>query len=305
MPSLEGMRQSAERSYQLASQVLIPNETPHIVCQTSKGFLIVTDRRVLSLNEDAKLNFRIERFEPFSSVADYNSLVNQFDIKEPRRGSRESKEEVRDYFQSTLHRCVEVIHDLSEIQKKGGKLTSKSNTYLDGFPTSLTRDANLDLNSILDDQPIDDTLVPRAMEFLGPNAVLIEETLREAGNIENGILFAAGQKGYYWVRGQKQGRFLTNVVVNTVEWNNIQSISHRWENDVSIIIVNYSLVSGGKSNTVEYLWMPPINEETLLVPWYVQPSNGVYIFEDIVSRYFENAMDFSSNANLRRSTVKQ
>lgn len=293
----EGLKQSAERSFQIASQVLIPNEKPYIVCQVSKGFLIVTDRRVISLCEDKILGYRIEKSAQFTNVRDYDSLVRLFDVKEHQRIPGESKEDVRDYFQSTLHRCVEVIHDLSDSQRKGNGLPSRSVSYLDDLPSSLTRDALLDLNTILDDQPLDDKLVPRAMDFLGFQAVLIEETLREAGNIENGILFAAGQKGYYWVRGQKQGRFLSNVIVDTVEWNNVHAIGQRWRNEQPIIMVTYSQVSGGNPITMEYQWAPPINEETLQVPWSVEPSNGAYIFEDVVFKCTGRKMKLSINSS--------
>jgi hypothetical protein len=279
--------------------VLIPNERPHIVCQISQGFLIVSSRRILSVHEQGKKGYNVSKSVPFDAITGYDSLMRTFEIIEPRRISGESKANVREYLESTLSRCVEVIDELRDPEKVRAGLTSRTLSYLGDFPKCLTQDALLDLNTVIEDQPIDDNLVARASNFLGTDPIFIEETLRDSEHKESGILLAAGKKGFFWVRGQKQGRFLTNVVVDTVEWSNIQVLESWWKNDSCLIVVTYSLVEGGKPITMEYQWVPPINDETLRVPWFIQSSNGPYIFEDIMYKYTGRTMSPATDIQSR------
>jgi hypothetical protein len=287
---IKGLRKSAEKSFKIASQVLIPNERPYIACQTSKGFLVVSSRRIASLHEGTKSGYQVTKSVPFEAVTSPESLVRTFGIKEPRRTSGESREAVKNYLELTLSQCIDIVEELRDPEKKGVELTSRTFSYLGNFPQCLTQDALLDLNTVLEDQPVDHRLVTRALNFLGTDTVLIEETLRDADDKENGILFAAGQRGFFWVRGQKHDCFLTNVVVDTVEWNNIQFFGQRWADGLPLIIVTYSHTSKGKSITTEYQWNPPLNDETLRAPWFVQPANGPFIFEDIVYKYTGRTM---------------
>jgi hypothetical protein len=128
-------------------------------------------------------------------------------------------------------------------------------------------------------------LVHEAKKFLGDEPFLIEETLRDGNDSNNGVLFAAGERGYYWIQGIKKGRFMINVIVDSIEWANLQRFYHQWQNESPIIHVTYQLTKGGKPVTSHYLWKPPIEEETRNYPWLLEPLNGPWILADVMYKY--------------------
>ncbi|TFG30122.1 hypothetical protein EU528_08635 [Candidatus Thorarchaeota archaeon] len=295
--TIEGLRDSAAEKFEEAKQVLLPNEVPQFICQIEKGFFVITSRRVAILKEESPYGYYLARAIPFDSILDFetkktdcvviscavsNQLGNPpdtkqtFEIKAPQGDRGENKSEVRAHFQSTMNRAKDYISITTQ---------TRDLTYLTSMPESLTRNAILDLNTILRDQPIHEELVYEAMKFLGNEPFLLEESLRDGEDKENGVLFAAGANGYFWIQGKKDGRFMSNVIVNSVEWNNIRCITHQWDHDIPLINITFSLVQGGKETTVNYQWAPPTNDETLQFPWLLQSMNGPYILEDIVYKY--------------------
>ena len=153
------------------------------------------------------------------------------------------------------------------------------------MPKTLTQNAILDLNTVLRDQPVHNELVHEAKKFLGEEPFLIEESLRDGTDRENGALFAAGARGYYWIQGKKKGRFISNVVVDTVEWDNFRCFAHQWHADVARINATYSLTRGGKQITKGYLWAPSMSDDVIEYPWLLQEQNGPLILTDVWSKY--------------------
>ena len=184
-----------------------------------------------------------------------------------------------------MNQCIRIIEDKKNVT--GDTSSQYDHSYLEHMPVSLTRNAILDLNTILRDQPIYDELVHEAEEFLGSEPFILEESLKAGEDAENGVLFAAGTRGYFWIRGKKNDRFMSNVIVDTVEWSNLRSISYRWDSESAIISVNYSSTSDGKEQIAEYQWKPTMNDETLRYPWFLQSMNGPWILADIIRKYSE------------------
>jgi hypothetical protein len=296
-PTIEELGHSGVEKFEKAKQVLLPNEDPQFVCQIEKGFLVFTNRRITILKEESPTGYRLVNAIPHDCIIGFESkktnrvemtcaVSDQFgnhtnekhtiEIKAPQGDRGENKSEVRAHFQSTMGRALDYMHIPPQ---------TRNLSYLESMPDSLTRNAILDLNTILRDQPIPDELVHEALKFLGSEPFLLEESLRDGNDNENGILFAAGEKGYFWIQGKKHGRFMSNVVVDTVEWDNIRCIAHQWHHETPLINVTFSLVQGGKETTVNYQWAPPTNDETLQFPWLLQSMNGPFIFEDIVYKY--------------------
>ena len=54
--------------FENAQRYLLPNEEVHLVCQTHRGFLILSSRRVVLLNEKSRSEYRIERAIPYDCV---------------------------------------------------------------------------------------------------------------------------------------------------------------------------------------------------------------------------------------------
>ena len=281
-------------------QYLLPNEDILLACHIQKGFLIISNRRLVHLKEEGKSQYCIvntvpinfisgieqkkpDRFEVSGVVLDqygqHTKETRSFEVKAPRSEKGESKDTAQNRFQSTMNRCLDLIEGRNSDTSTGDL------SYLSQIPVSLTRNAILDLNTILRDQPIPDELVFEAEKLLGSEPFIIEESLRAGDDRENGVLFAAGKQGYYWIQGKKQGRFMSNVIVDTVEWDNVRCIAHQWHYDPPLINVTFSLVQGGKKTTKAYQWFPLVNDDTRQFPWLLQSSNGPYIFEDIVYKY--------------------
>ncbi len=273
---------------------LLPNEDVHFSCPTLSGYFILTSRRLVVVNEKSPPGFIIERTIPYECLLNIESKkADKFEISGrvlDKNGHdtgvsssfeiRAPKGELQSHFESTMKQCSENIDKF-----RGSASPSLDLSYLNEMPESLSRDAILDLNTVLRDQPIPDELVHEAAKFLGDEPFLIEESLRSGNNKENGILFAAGSRGYYWIQGKKQGRFMTNVIIDTVEWENFRGFSHQWHRENGIIDVTYSLTKGGDVSTREYLWSPSINDDTIRYSWLMQELNGPLILTDVLNKY--------------------
>jgi hypothetical protein len=196
---------------------------------------------------------------------------HSFEIRSP-------KGEVDD-FRTSMKQCSEIIEDV----RNSGTPTHDL-SYLEKMPVTLTRDAILDLNTVLRDQPIHEELVHEASKFLGDEPFLLEESLRDENDRENGVLLAAGTQGYYWIQGKKQGRFMSNVIVDTVEWEYFRGFSYQWHREIPTIKAVYSLSRDGKLLTKEHRWCPTLNEDTSRYPWLLQEFNGPWIMSDIRRR---------------------
>ena len=290
-PTIEGLTDSGIGKFEKARQILLPNEDPHFVCQIQKGFFVISKRRAAILKEDGQIGYRIMNVFPHDSITEikmkktdraeivyHTDGIQAIEIKAPQGVRGENKSELGKHFQSMMSKAMNYLGISSETHDV---------TYLERIPECLTRNAILDLNTILQDQPNPDELVHEATKFLGSNPFLLEESLRDGEDKENGILFAAGEKGYFSIQGKKDGRFMSNVVVDTVEWDNIRCIKHQWHYDPPLINVTFSLIQGGKETTMKYQWAPPPTDEILQFPWFLQSMNGPYIFEDIVYKYTE------------------
>jgi len=303
MGHTENLTTSGAMKFERAQQYLLPNEDIQLVCQIQKGFLVLSSRRVVFLKEDNQSEYRVEkaipydcilRFEPKKSdryeisgieldrYGNHTSETRSFEVKAPRTDSGESKTEVRSHFQSTMSRCFDVVEEIRKSDAFVSDLPPvRDYSYLEQMPESLTRNAILDLNTILRDLPAHSELVHEAVKFLGNEPVLLEESLR-GNDRENGILFAAGTQGYFWIQGMKNGRFMSNVIVDTVEWNNIRCFSYCWQTENDSIFATYTLTSGGNESTMEYRWSPLKNVDTIQFPWLLQPLNGPWILADIM-----------------------
>jgi hypothetical protein len=305
--SIDTLCSSATERFAVAGRCLLPNESIRFTCETLDGFLVLTDRRVVLLEEDAQLQYRIERAIPYCCIkgiqkekADrvkmigvaldkygrHTSETGTLDIRSPRTLSGENRDDMNHYFQATMGYFLE---EVEKVQGKGvfsGLVPLvRDYSYLSNLPESLTRDAMLDLNAILCDQPVPDELVPEAIKFLGCKPFLLEESLRASDDRKDGVLFAAGERGYYWIRGKKNGRFISNVIVDTVEWKNILCFAHQWQEAGATIHATYRLTEDGKSFTSEYQWYLPITEDTMRFPWLVQPMNGLWILADVMQKH--------------------
>jgi hypothetical protein len=299
---IEGLSPSGAENFKSAQLLLLPNEDVHLVCQTQKGFLVLSSRRVVFLKEERRSEYRVEKAIPYDWILAFDQKkpdsveisgialdqygrhtdeTSSFEVKAPRGVSGADKTEVRSHFQSMMSRCSDVVEEIKESEETS---LVRDYSYLEQMPESLTRNAILDLNTILRDQPVPDELVHEAKKFLGDEPILLEESLRDGNDNENGVLFAAGKNGYYWIQGKIQGRFMTNVTVDTVEWENLRSLVYPWHSGDPTIYATYSLTKDGKETTAEYQWNPSRDDNTLQYPWLLQQLNGPLILSDIVYR---------------------
>ncbi len=298
---------SGAEKFERAKQYLLPNEDVQLVCQTQKGFLVLSSRRVVLLKEESQSEYRVEKAIPYDCILGFEPKnpdrveisgialdqygrhtkeTQSFEVKAPRGARGKNKTDVRSHFQSTMSRCFDVVE---EIRSSDAFTTDpppvRNYSYLEKMPESLTHNAILDLNTILRDQPVHDQLIHEAVKFLGNEPFLLEESLRDGTDKDNGVLFAAGKKGYFWIQGKKQGRFISNVIVDTIEWANIRCFTHRWHNESAIINATYTLTKDGNETTKEYLWSPSTNDGTSKYPWLLQELNGPWILADILYKY--------------------
>ena len=279
-----------------AAQCLLPNEDVQLTCQTKNGSLILTDRRIAIMNEKSRSGVYIEQAIPYDCALSIKSKKNHrfefsgkvldhfgkdtgrtksFEIKAPKGDVSE--------FQSTMNQCSDFIDEI-----RGSDILSPDLTYLEKMPETLTQNAVLDINTILRDQPVHDELVHEALKFLGDRPFILEESLRDGMDRENGVLFAVGKQGYYWIQGRKKGRFMSNVIVDTVEWENFQNLAYQWHRENAIINATYSLIRDGKPITKEYLWSPSASDDIIEYPWLFQERNGPWILADVKSKFSEN-----------------
>ena len=78
---------------------------------------------------------------------------------------------------------------------------------------------------------------------------------------------------------------MTNVIVDTVEWDNLRSFAYQWHHKSPTVHVTYSLTKDGKETTVEYQWSPLVDEDTLQYPWLLEQMNGPWILTDVFQKY--------------------
>ncbi len=321
----EDLAPSGAEKFERARQYLLPNEEVQLVCQTQKGFLVLTNRRIVLLKEAHRSEYIIESAIPYDCILSfepkksdryevsgialdrYGNHTNEtksIEVKAPRTEGGESKDDVRSHFQSTMSRCFDVAEEIRRLDAFASDLPPvRDYSYLEQMPESLTRNAILDLNTILRDLPVHNELVHEAVKFLGNEPFLIEESLR-GNDKENGILFAAGKQGYFWIQGTKNGRFMSNVIVDTVEWNNIRCFSHRWQIENDSIFATYTLTLGGSESTMEYQWSPLKNENTIQFPWLLQPLNGPWILADVMYKCSGKPMPASWVNGMHKNQIK-
>ena len=278
----------------MLEQYLLPNEDVRIVCRTRSGHLVLTNRRVALVHIRRQLGHLIERsvliehildieqtktdrFRIYARVVDHYGkdigTIESFEVRAPKGA------DFSDFF-SAMNRFPDIVEELSSSGPQQLDLS-----YLEKLPKRLTKDAVLDLNTILRDQPQHNELVPEARKFLGDKPFILEDCLRDGTDRENGFLFAAGKNGYYWIQGKKQGRFMTNVIVDTVEWDNFLCFVHQWNSTNANIFATYSLIKGGRQTIREYLWAPPTSDDVIEYPWLLQERNGPLILTDVWRKY--------------------
>ncbi|MGY5865619.1 MAG: hypothetical protein RTV41_13535 [Candidatus Thorarchaeota archaeon] len=274
--------------YTEAQNHLLPNEDVLFASQTQSGPLVLSDRRVVIMRKKGHSGYNVDRAIPYGCISSFSAkksdrlivsgkVLEAHGVQTKETASIELKVRERD---SLLNQCLSILDVIRN--SRTTPPVQRDFSYLDDLPESLTHNAILDLNTVLRDQPVHDELVHEAKKFLGDEPFLIEDSLREANDRNNGVLFAAGKRGYYWVRGVKQGRFLVNVIVDSVEWDNLQCLTHQWQDENPFIYASYSLTKGGKNITSQYVWKPPINEETNHYPWLIEPLNGPWILADVM-----------------------
>jgi hypothetical protein len=288
-------------------QYLLPNEDARHVCQIQSGFLVFSSRRAVLLKEIGKSEYQIVKAIPYDCITDvqpktsdsfeifgtaldrfgcHTKETSTFVVKTPRVERGENKAEVLSHFQSTMNQCNDIVEEIKGSEQFTEEVTpTRDYSYLERMPESLTRNAMLDLNTVLRDQPVHDRLVHEAEKLLGNDPFLLEESLRDGNDKENGVLFAAGKHGYYWIQGRKSGRFMKNVVVDTVEWDNIRCFVHQWQNDDAKMDATYTLTKYGKDVTIQYLWQPTNDSDSSQYPWLLQPLNGPLILADVMHNY--------------------
>ncbi len=317
MSSIENQSTIESSPYSLAMKCILPNESVTATCEIQNGFLFLTDRRLVQVNASGILSYTITRSIPYDCISGINRkrdseidiIAKPVDIdgnlggegeirislKAPRHENIRSKEEAYTLFQSNITNLMDRLVEIQEIEKAKSTPKKRNYSYLDNLPNNLTKDAVLDLNAILQDKPYPDELYHEAAKFLGRRPFLIEESLRDCDDMDNGILFAAGEKGCIWVRGIKRGRFMKNVLVETIGWENIGCLVHQWQHPNDTMNFIYVLQQQGAEKYLCTSWNPTIYEDVMTFPWLIQSSNGPWIIADLMNRY----------SGLRLKTVHQ
>ena len=327
---IEGLAPSAEEMFRTARSCLLPNEYVQFACHTHKGFLVLSDRRIAFLRMISNSQYTIERVIPLdcfiglseersdsisisgNPLDDNGCLITgkkhlrKFDVKAPKAERREKKDDVRDHFLSAMRKLPKIIEAIRNSDSHHGKHPLVRNySYLDNLPESLTRNAILDLNTILQDQPIHDELYHQARKYLGDDPFILEQSLRSAQQPDNGVLFAAGEQGYIWVQGKKNGRYMQDILVDKVEWENIRGFIHQWHTDEKIIEAVYSLQKGREEVRVQYIWNPTKTADSLDLSWVFQKLNGPWILADIVYKYSSKPLLASYSSSGQRIKPSQ
>ena len=100
-------------------QYLLPNEDVRLVCQTRNGFLVLSSRRFVMINEKGPRGSYIERAIPYNCILSIESKKsdrfelsgrildqNGTDMDETKSFEiRAPKDEVQNHFQSTNKQC--------------------------------------------------------------------------------------------------------------------------------------------------------------------------------------------------------
>ncbi|MBD3408302.1 MAG: hypothetical protein GF411_19420 [Candidatus Lokiarchaeota archaeon] len=296
----ETLRTKTEEEFTRAKLCLLPNESVEFVCQSRNGFLVLSHRRLAILEKSKDKVYTISQAIPLECVSEIsekkkdkvkvsckkhsksNTTFEEIEMKAPKAKRGEDKDAVRKQFEDSMKHFQESVNNI--LHQTPETLLNRDLSYLHHLPDSLTRNAVLDLNIILQDQPIYDSLYYEGLKYLGPKPFLIEETVRIAEERENGVLFAAGKQGFIMIQGRKDGRFISDVLVDKIEWRNISSLSYEWQNE-GVFEVAYSLQQGAKEKLVRYVWSPTVNEDVREYHWLWQCLNGPWIIEDIFAAY--------------------
>ncbi|MFW9920653.1 MAG: hypothetical protein ACFFED_13700 [Candidatus Thorarchaeota archaeon] len=298
---------SVKDDYGRAISCLLPNETIVDAVEILNGFLILTDRRLAELTAYGIQQYGISRSIPYDCIQRISvrkqdefimiaSPVDTFGryakdelieipLKAQRIAKDESKEVALGNFKSGIKSISDRIATLQEAAIPSSIPLKRDYAYLEKTPKSLTHNAILDMNAILQDKPIPDELYHESFKFLGKTPFLLEESLRECNDSKSGVLFAAGEQGCIWIRGRKQGRFMENVLVDKIEWTNIKCISYQWQTADSRMVATYTLKKDRHDLQTCFTWSPTLNEDTIEFPWLMQSENGPWIIADLMYKY--------------------
>jgi len=289
---------------------LLPNELILHKLDIENGSVYLTNRRLVVVSHkkvkdgeivsaipyDCLKNVSIqkERFVAFNALLlDEKGVITKqsrelrFNI--PKTKIAEDKSSILERYRTIAESILQSIKDIQDSMN----IATHNLSYLSDLPKILTQNAILDLNTVLQDQPIPDYLYHEAVKFLGDDAFLLEESLRDGENPEDGILFAAGVKGYILIRGKKSGRFMTDVLIDKVEWANIKALVYHWQNENSIMHMNYALQKGHRMKTVSYIWNPPCTKMNSSYRWLCEKNNGPWILADLMFKYSCNKLPAS------------
>ncbi|MHA1663645.1 MAG: hypothetical protein ACTSVR_10380, partial [Candidatus Thorarchaeota archaeon] len=64
----ETLTPSGAKKFESAQHYLLPNEDVQLVCQTQKGFLVLTSRRIVLLKEERQSDYRIVKAIPYDCI---------------------------------------------------------------------------------------------------------------------------------------------------------------------------------------------------------------------------------------------
>jgi len=64
----EDLAPSGAKNFERAKQCLLPNENVQLVCQTHRGFLVLSNRRVVLLKEESRSEYHVEKAIPYGCI---------------------------------------------------------------------------------------------------------------------------------------------------------------------------------------------------------------------------------------------
>jgi hypothetical protein len=264
------------------------------------GYAVLTDRRFVVLQNEKTRRILITQSIPLDALQSCKIKKKGRAILSARtvdkRGALQNdfisiilndlkNKNVKSTFDSKIEHLNSIISNLRNTFQNLDYPKKRELSYLELKPNPLTWNGILDLNTVLQDKPISDRLYHEAEKFLGNEPFLLEESLKDSTTIENGVLFAAGSKGYLWIQGKKNGRHMANVLVDKVEWENINYMAFQWQTKISAMLMNYSLQRGRSDKSVSYIWNPLLVETDLSYAWLFQQKNGPWIIADLMFKY--------------------
>lgn len=295
---------SADDMVTIASRCLLPNEFISGKVDLINGFLFLTDRRLVQVEATGLLSYNILRalhydciigiaekksdeIELIGAPVDPNGRLEAKTRKIMLKKQKEGMERSSDSQLATLDAALlsSRLDDMVQNARKTSHSRKRNDNYLNQLPGSLTKSAILDLNAILQDKPFPDELYHEAARFLGADPFLLEESLRDADDLENGVLFAAGDKGCIWIRGFKRGRFMRDVRVERIEWQHIKCNVHQWQYSNDPMTIIYILQENGADKRLRVCWDPSIQSDSLEYPWLFHSANGPWILADLFQKY--------------------